>query len=82
MKNQKHRIDPQFYFSVGLRLYEARQAKDWTLLQLSKRTGASASALCCYEAGKQVPRIDRLRDICAALDVSADWVLGLKEKEV
>lgn len=81
MKNQKHRIDPQFYFSVGLRLYEARQAKGWSMVQLSERTGAAPGAICAYEAGEQVPRIDRLRDLCVALDVSADWVLGLKEKE-
>ena len=83
MSRAKYRIEGEFYTRAALRLHEARTAKGYSMGQLSIKTGLSVSAICGYEAGRRLPSVDRLRDLCRALNVSADWVLGLKEtKEV
>lgn len=39
------------------------------------------SAWSCYEAGVKYPNACKLRDICVVLNVSADYLLGLSDKE-
>lgn len=34
-----------------------------------------------YERGERLPSAYKLRDICVALNVSADYLLGLSDKE-
>jgi len=59
------------------RLREARRQKDLTLKQLAGKVGLSEGNLSKYETGVITNiRLDNLREIAAALDVSEHWLLG------
>lgn len=52
---------------IGERTRAAREAKGWTLAELSKRAKYSRSALNELENQEKLPRIDRLRGVATAL---------------
>lgn len=56
---------------------EARERAGLTQRQLADRCQTSAAAICEYEAGRRVPRVDTLERIVAAtgatLDVGVRW---------
>lgn len=59
------------------RLRQARRQKDLTLKQLAGKVGLSEGNLSKYETGVITNiRLDNLREIAAALDVSEHWLLG------
>lgn len=66
------------------RLYELREARGWTQLELARRAFGDRSnwhsSVCLYERGKQAPGLDRLVMICRALGVSSDYMLGLTDE--
>lgn len=67
-------------FPLGSRLRQVRRAKDLTQEQLARLSGVNAitiSRLESGDAGKAYART--LRDLAKALEVSADYLLGLKE---
>ncbi len=70
--------------SIGLRIKEARLAKNMKQDELAARIGAkSPSAVSTWEIGKAKPDCVTLLRICEVLDVSADQLLGIKtEKEM
>lgn len=45
-----------------------------TEIKAIERAVASISR---YERGERMPKVDRLRQLCLALDVSADWLIGI-----
>jgi transcriptional regulator with XRE-family HTH domain len=55
----------------------ARERAGLTLRELAERTGTSAAAICEYEAGRRIPRVDTLERILAgtgaALDLQVRW---------
>ena len=75
------RASKAFYTDVGHRLHQARMAKGWSLATLARKASSSPQGICGYEAGRCLPNGDTLYNLCTALGVSADWILGLKEKE-
>jgi len=64
----------------GSRLRKARKRKGWTLLKLARRVGSNTGNLSAVESGRNSTTLGRLVRICRALDVSADYLLGLKGK--
>ena len=59
------------------RLKEARRDRDLTLKQLANKVGLSEGNLSKYETGGITNiRLDNLRELAAALDVSEHWLLG------
>lgn len=63
------------------RLIKAMCDKSMTQKQLAQATGLTEAAISKYLCGKQITHEESLVKICKALDVSADWLLGI-EKEV
>jgi transcriptional regulator with XRE-family HTH domain len=67
------------------RLKQAREARGLSqnglAAALSKREGGEVtqSAVSYWESGKNLPATETLRELCAVLGVSADWLLGLDE---
>jgi transcriptional regulator with XRE-family HTH domain len=55
---------------IGLALRRLRKAAGFTLHQLSDASGSTPSTLSRYERGHQMPRLDTLRRIVAALDLT------------
>ena len=70
--------------SIGLRIKEARLAKNMKQDELAARIGAKTpSAVSTWEIGKAKPDCVTLLRICEVLEVSADQLLGIKtEKEM
>ena len=69
-------------FPLGKRLRKVRRAKDFTQEQLAEKSGVNAitiSRLESSDASKAYART--VRDLAKALDVSADYLLGLSDKE-
>lgn len=55
------------------------KAQRITAYQLAKGTGINKVSIHYYLKGEQEPTISKLKEICLYLDVSADYLLGLKE---
>ena len=62
--------------AFGERVYKARAAQGLTLKGVADKMGAPVSLVFYYENGLRTPFCERLCDLCNALDVSADWLLG------
>lgn len=63
------------------RLKHALTAKNISQRELGRRIGATQASVSHYVNGRQLPGATALFKICRELDVSADWLLGLKRKE-
>ncbi len=48
-------------------------------VELAKAAGVSKQCISDYKSGKSVPSIKTLCNICAFLDVSSDYLLGLSD---
>ena len=63
------------------RLKRALTAKNISQRELGRRIGATQASVSHYVNGRQLPGATTLFKICSELDVSADWLLGLKRNE-
>lgn len=70
------------------RLKHIREKRGLTQLEVCKAITKlgnfnmkKTSAWSCYEAGVKYPNTFKLHDICVVLNVSADYLLGLSDKE-
>jgi transcriptional regulator with XRE-family HTH domain len=59
------------------RLVELMEEKDMSQIQLSKLIGTTNVTISRYISGERKPRIEILENIAEALDVSADYLLGI-----
>ena len=62
--------------SFGRRLAAARKARGLSQRDLAKRIGISNRMVAYYEAQAKRPPADKLADIAAVLNVTADELLG------
>lgn len=46
----------------------------------ARAVGATYEAVGAWTSARAMPLADRLPDVCRALGVSADWLLGLSEE--
>lgn len=65
---------------LPVRLIRARNSKNWNAFDLAKATGCSPSVICNIENERNSPTAYTIVRLCKALDVSADYLLGLKEE--
>lgn len=63
------------------RLKRALKAKNISQRELGRRIGATQTSVSYYVNGKRLPGPVTLFKICRELDISADWLLGLKRRE-
>ena len=63
----------------GERLKQMRTEKNIGQNQLAKELGLSNASISYWETGKQLPTIEAVYKIAVYFDVSADYLLGLKE---
>lgn len=61
---------------LNMVLYERKLSQ----ADLDKRTGIGRANISRYVCNKQMPTVDSLIAICKTLDVSADWLLGLRKE--
>ena len=74
--------------NFGNRLREIREKRGLSQAQLVKMIAKieviqalNSDVIGKYERGERFPSAYKLRDICVALNVSADYLLGLSDKE-
>lgn len=74
---------------VGDRLFEIRNRRDWTQLDVASRAGISEHTYLEIERGTVRTRIDTFLNVCNALNITPDVVLTtgdsnevLREKEL
>ena len=61
------------------RLRQARIEKGLTQKQVADKVGVVVSAITNYETGFREPSIETLKKLCVLLNVSADYLIGLKD---
>ena len=50
-----------------------------TTVEITKRVGVTPEMVTQYCTTTKLPRLDTFAKLCRALDISADYVLGLKD---
>lgn len=63
------------------RLKEARKSKGLSQKEMAEKLFLSQQAYAKYEVGAAKPNTEMLTQIAAVLDVSIDYLLGIKTKE-
>lgn len=63
------------------RLREEIKQSGLTLKSIAEQIGVSPEMVTRYCTTKKLPRLDTFALLCKALDVSADYILGLSEIE-
>lgn len=66
--------------TVGEKIRIAREKKRLTQTELAKKIHISASSLCRWEKGAYEPSIELIKEICLALDLTVEELLGFQEK--
>jgi transcriptional regulator with XRE-family HTH domain len=66
--------------TLGLKIRLIRLRRGLTQKQLARQVGLSQDALWRIEHDHSDPRTSHFRAICAALNVSADHLLGLPQR--
>ena len=61
------------------RLFEELQQSKMTNVEFAKLIGVSPEMVTQYFTTKKLPKLDTFTKICNVLDVSADYLLGLKD---
>ena len=61
------------------RFYEELKQSGLTTKELAEKLEISPEMVTQYYTTKKLPRLDTFHKICIALDVSADYLLGLTD---
>ena len=59
------------------RIKEIRKSKNLSQIQVAKKIGMEQTQYSRYERGENEIKVNVLIEICKALNVSADYILGL-----
>ncbi len=62
------------------RLKEAMRIRECSVNELASVTFVTKSAICGYRSGQRSPNLATLKLIAKNLDVSSDFLIGLKEE--
>ena len=63
------------------RLREARENAGLNKSELAREIFVRYDSILRWEAGTHIPSADNIALLCEALNVSADWLLGLSDKK-
>ena len=64
---------------IKVRLREEIKRSGMTTVEIARRVGVSPEMITQYCKTKKLPRLDTFARLCQVLDVSADYLLGIKE---
>ena len=64
------------------RLHELIDAREWSYAELARQSGVSESLLSKYVNGAQSPSSATIAKLAQALEVSADYLMGLSDDSV
>ena len=66
---------------IGKRIKQARIDQNMTQMALADAMGVSYQAVSNWERGNSMPDISKLGDLCAAIDLTVNELLGLEESK-
>ena len=66
--------------TLGKRIKQAMESKHITQKELAEKTYITQTTINRYINDQRMPNAMALKDICKALDVSPEWVLGISEE--
>lgn len=61
------------------RLREELKNSRLTTVEIARRIGVSPEMITQYMTTKKLPKLDTFARLCKELDLSADYILGLKD---
>ena len=61
------------------RLRQELKASGFTTVEIAKKIGVSPEMVTQYATTKKLPKLDTFARLCKELDLSADYILGLKD---
>ena len=64
---------------IKQRLKEELTACPMTRAEIAKRVGVSPEMITQYITTKKLPRLDTFARLCRELDLSAEYILGLRD---
>lgn len=73
------KVSTKEYPNFSDRLKIAMKIRQCSVDELATASYVTKSAICGYRAGYRSPNIETLRLLAKGLDVSADFLIGLKE---
>ena len=65
---------------IRARLIASIKESGLTQTEIAKRIGIKQATVGQYLSGRAMPALDTLANLCAVLDVSADYLLGLEDE--
>ena len=65
---------------TGDRIKESRENQGLSKTKLAEKTGLTLSAISQFESGERDPSLESLKKLADALQVSADYIMGIKEE--
>lgn len=65
---------------IKQRLKEELNACPLTKAEIAARVGVSPEMITQYVTTKKLPKLDTFARLCKELDLSADYILGLKDE--
>lgn len=63
--------------TIKERLIEEINLSGLTTVEIAKKVGISSEMVTQYKTTKKLPGLETFAKLCTALDVSADYILGL-----
>lgn len=63
---------------IKVRLAEELRGSKLTTNEIARRVGVSPEMITQYVTTKKLPRLDTFARLCKELDLSADYILGIK----
>ncbi len=64
---------------IKQRLREEIRNSGLTTVEIARRVGVSPEMITQYTTTEKLPKLDTFAVLCKALDLSADYILGLKD---
>lgn len=64
--------------TIGVRLTHALEMRGMTQSELAEKTGITEVSISRYINDLRTPRVSQVIALCKELNISADWLLGLK----
>lgn len=68
--------------NFGEHLKQIRLENDLTIRELAKKTNLSIGSISLYENNKIIPTATSIIQYAKALNISSDYILDLKKKEI
>lgn len=68
------------YDTIKKRLKEELKSTNLSTIEISKKIGVSPEMITQYTTTKKLPKLDTFAKLCKELDLSADYILGIKNE--